>query len=171
MRSASGAAAPRNAQYGSMVRTSLSVHGRLMRKKALRLRRQAIDNAANQDAWAQHIAERSMLGVVDPHAGPHQAALPEVAPTADGNQTIKDRVSENKTNSQDAAFETWLSAQFRSRGGRTTAICIRHGRIAASCPPPRSTPAHRPEQRDIRLGLAEPVQPRGIVDRHDRPVL
>jgi hypothetical protein len=44
-----------NAQYGSMVRTSLSVHGR---------------HAATEDAWALHVAERSMLGVVDPGAGP-----------------------------------------------------------------------------------------------------
>ena len=66
-----------NAQYGSMARTSLSVHGRLMRTQALRQKREAIDGAANQDAWAQHIAERSMLGVVDPDAGPQQAAWPE----------------------------------------------------------------------------------------------
>src|ERR1700729_1871140 len=42
-----------NAQYGSMVRTSLSVHGRLMRVQALRQKRERTDSAANQDAWAQ----------------------------------------------------------------------------------------------------------------------
>src|SRR3978361_606807 len=52
-----------NAQDGSMVRTSLSVPARLMRMQALRRKREAIEDAANQDAWAQHIAERSMLGV------------------------------------------------------------------------------------------------------------
>jgi hypothetical protein len=60
-----------NAQYGSMQQTSLSVHGRLMGVQALRHKREAIDGAANQDAWALHVAERSMLGVVDPDAGPH----------------------------------------------------------------------------------------------------
>src|SRR5450432_207699 len=65
-----------NAQYGSMVRTSLSVHGRLMRVQALRQKREAIDGAANQDAWALHVAERSMLGVVDPDAGRVVAARP-----------------------------------------------------------------------------------------------
>jgi hypothetical protein len=68
-----------NAQYGSMVRTSLSVHARLTRMQALHQKRQAIDGAANQDAWAQHIAERSMLGVVTPATNPHQAALPAAA--------------------------------------------------------------------------------------------
>ena len=63
-----------NAQYGSMVRTSLSVLGRLTRVQALRRKREAIDGAANQDEWALHVAERSMLGVVDPDAGPLEAA-------------------------------------------------------------------------------------------------
>src|SRR3984885_4707612 len=71
-----------NAQYGSMMRTSLSVHGRLMRVQALRHKREAIECAANQDAWTQHVAERSMLGVVDPDAGPLEAAWPEVAQVA-----------------------------------------------------------------------------------------
>jgi len=113
-----------NAQYGSMARTSLSVHGRLMRTQALRQKREAIDGAANQDAWAQHIAERSMLGVVDPDAGPQQAAWPEAAramlpagaPAADVDQRIEEHVSDDGINSQDAAFETWLSAQFQGRG-------------------------------------------------------
>src|ERR1700729_657650 len=71
-----------NAQYGSMVRTSLSVHGRLMRVQALRQKREAINEAANEDAWTQHVAERSMLGVVDPEARPMEAAWPKVAPVA-----------------------------------------------------------------------------------------
>src|SRR5450432_269494 len=102
-----------NAQYGSMVRTSLSVHGRLMRVQALRHKREAIDGAANQDAWALHVAERSMLGVVDPDAAPQQAAWPGTAPVeaADVDQWIEEDVSEDEMNSRDAAFETWLSAQ------------------------------------------------------------
>src|SRR5476649_568933 len=66
-----------NAQYGSMVRTSLSVHARLMRVQALRQKREAIEGAANADAWTLHVAERSMLGVVDPDAGPLEAARSE----------------------------------------------------------------------------------------------
>src|SRR5450432_1079324 len=96
-----------NAQYGSMVRTSLSVHGRLMRVQALRHKREAIDGAANDDAWALHVAERSMLGVVDPDAGPQQAAWPKAAPGAEVDQWIEDDVSEDEMNSPDAAFETW----------------------------------------------------------------
>ena len=71
-----------NAQYGSMVRTSLSVHGRLMRVQALRQKREKIDSAANEDAWTLHVAERSMLGVVDPDAELLDAAWPKVAPVA-----------------------------------------------------------------------------------------
>src|SRR3978361_1533083 len=51
-----------NAQYGSMVRTSLSVHGRLMRVQALRQKREASGVTVNADAWALHVAERSMVG-------------------------------------------------------------------------------------------------------------
>jgi hypothetical protein len=109
-----------NAQYGSMVRTSLSVHGRLMRVQALRQKREAIDGAANEDALALHVAERSMLGVADPDAGPQEAAWPGAAPVeaapveapaACVDQRIADNISQNGTNSQDAAFETWLSEQ------------------------------------------------------------
>src|SRR5471032_2334435 len=71
-----------NAQYGSMVRTSLSVHARLMRVQAVRHKRKAIDGAANDDAWALHVTERSMLKVVDPDAGQMEVARPQVAPVA-----------------------------------------------------------------------------------------
>jgi hypothetical protein len=109
-----------NAQYGSMVRTSLSVHGRLMRVQALRQKREAMDGAANEDAWALHVAERSMLGVVDPDAGPAAwpGAAPVEAPAAAVDLRIEDNVSEDEANSQDAAFETWLSAQPWNRGSR-----------------------------------------------------
>ena len=107
-----------NAQYASMVRTSLSVLGRLMRVQALRQKREAKDGAANQDAWAQHIAEQSMLLVADPDPGPRQAASPKAAPIAAQeppaarvDQRVAENISENATNSQDAAFETWLSEQ------------------------------------------------------------
>src|ERR1700712_1433745 len=52
-----------NAQYGSMVRTSLSVHGRLMRVQALRQKREASGVTVNADAWALHVAGRSMRQV------------------------------------------------------------------------------------------------------------
>jgi hypothetical protein len=111
-----------NAQYGSMVRTSLSVLGRLTRIQAVRQKREAIEGAANQDAWALHIAERSMLEVLEADAARQEAAspgraragAPEVArvaaPAADMDQRIKEHVSENGIDSQDAAFETWMSA-------------------------------------------------------------
>ncbi|MEA2745521.1 MAG: hypothetical protein QOG25_3892 [Acetobacteraceae bacterium] len=125
-----------NAQYGSMVRTSLSVHGRLMRVQAVRHKREAIDGAANADAWAQHVAERSMLGVVDPDAGPLEAAWPGTAPmalprgapgrapAACVDQRIGENVSEDKTDSQDAALETWLSACVRRAEGNCVGSMI-----------------------------------------------
>ena len=120
-----------NAQYGSMLRTSLSLHGRLMRVQALRQKREAIEGAANQDAWTLYVAERSMLGVVDPNPGPLQPAwppggvtqvatpptVPEEALAACADQRTKKNLSENDTNSQDTAFETWLSEQPWARGG------------------------------------------------------
>jgi hypothetical protein len=108
-----------NAQYGSMVRTSLSVHGRLMRVQALRQKREAIDGAANQDARALHVAERSMLGAVDPDAGRAATARPGAAPVegaaAGEDHRIEDNVSENEINSRDVAFETWWSEQLQDQ--------------------------------------------------------
>ena len=100
-----------NAQYGSMVRTSLAAHARLMRVQAVRQKREAIEGAANQDAWAQHIAERSMLTVVNPDAEPHKPTWPEPAPTTEENHRIQHHVSEDGTNSHDTAFETRLTKQ------------------------------------------------------------
>jgi hypothetical protein len=107
-----------NAQYGSMVRTSLSVLGRLMRVQAVRQKREAIEGTASQDAWALHVAEQSMLQVVDPGAEPPQAAMPEAAPAAGSDQRIEGNISENEANSQDMAFETWMSEQPWNRGSK-----------------------------------------------------
>jgi hypothetical protein len=116
-----------NAQYGSMVRTSLSVHGRLMRVQALRQKRETIDGAANEDAWTLHVAERSMLRVVDPAARPLEAARP-TAPTVEAarveepaacvDQGIEEDVSDDGIDSHNAAFETWLSEQPWYHGSR-----------------------------------------------------
>jgi hypothetical protein len=121
-----------NAQYGSMVRTSLSVHARLMRVQALRQKREAIEGAANEDAWTQHVAERSMLWVVDPAARPLEAApveavpveampveaMPVEATAACVDQKIEEDVSDDGIESHDAAFETWLSEQPWYHGSR-----------------------------------------------------
>jgi hypothetical protein len=121
-----------NAQYGSMVRTSLSVYARLMRAQAARQKREAIDGAATQDAWTLHVAEQSMLNVADPdierlavtspRAAPAEVpkpapvTLPVAAPASQENQRIAENVSENNPNSHDAAFETWMSAQPWNQG-------------------------------------------------------
>jgi hypothetical protein len=119
-----------NAQYGSMVRTSLAVHGRLMRVQAVRQKREAIDGAAAEDAWTAHVAERSMLKVVDPNAKPQQAAQPAAArvgvpdvapagaPAASVDQRTEENVSENGINSHDMAFGTRLSEQPWNRGSK-----------------------------------------------------
>ncbi len=110
-----------NAQYGSMVRTSLSVHGRLMRVQAVRQKREAIDSAANADAQALHATERSMLIVVDPNAGALKAApiaAPVEAPAVCVDPRIAENVSDSEANSQDAAFETGLSAQPGNHGSK-----------------------------------------------------
>ena len=126
-----------NAQHGSMVRTSLSVHGRLMRVQALRHKREKIGTAVNADAWALHVAEQSMLAVVNADSAPPATEQPKMAPVATQSeappdtapvatppestpveapapyvdQRVADNVSETGTNSQYAAFETWLSQQ------------------------------------------------------------
>ncbi len=107
-----------NAQYGSMVRTSLSVHARLMRVQASRQKREAIEGAADQDAWAQHVAERSMTEVLNTNAGPHEAALPEAPPAEGADHLCSNDVSEDGIDSHTAAFETWLITQCQ---GQTSA--------------------------------------------------
>jgi len=112
-----------NAQYASMVRTSLSVQARLMRVQALRQKREAIDGAATRDALTQHVAEQSMLGVVDPDAKTLGPAWPGAVPAPCVDQKIEDDVSETETDSQDVAFETWLNTQpwnLASRGSDKT---------------------------------------------------
>src|SRR5258707_2780215 len=63
-----------------------------------------------------------MLEVVDPDAGRREAAWPEAAPVevpaADVDQRIEENVSETETDSQDAAFETWLTEQPWDNGPR-----------------------------------------------------
>jgi hypothetical protein len=104
-----------NAQYASMLRTSLSVHARLMRAQAVRQKREAIDGAANQDAWAQHITEQSMLAVADPQTEP---PLPTPAPTAPLaarlNSQNTQTLSEIQPTSQTTTFETPLRAHLRT---------------------------------------------------------
>jgi hypothetical protein len=127
--------------------------------QALRQKREAISGAANQDAWAQHVAERSMLGVVDPDGGPLEAAWPKVAPVAapveappaDVDQRTEENVSEDEENSQHAAFETWLSEQpwnRRSKGTGETDLravvreAMAEPRLASSRVGRRELPAH-----------------------------
>ena len=123
-----------NAQYGSMVRTSLAIHGRLMRVQALRHKRDAIEGAANQDAWTKHIAERCLLSVADPEAGRKAAEAaaaavavrveaPVPAPAPRLEQRGAENVSGDGTDSHGVAFETWVSKQSwnqRSRGAGKT---------------------------------------------------
>ena len=98
-----------------MLRTSLSVHARLIRGQAARQKREAIDGAANADALARHVAERSMLLVVDTGAGALKPAEPKAvpveAPAARVAPRIAENVSENEIDSHDAAFETGMSKQ------------------------------------------------------------
>jgi hypothetical protein len=74
-----------------------------MRVQALRHKREATEGAASEDAWALHIAERSMMQVVDPNAKPPQAP--------DMDHRITENVSETEANAQHVAFETWLNTQ------------------------------------------------------------
>jgi hypothetical protein len=121
-----------NAQYTSMVRTSLSVHARLMRVQAVRQKREAIDGAADQDTLTLLVAEQSMLKVADldlerlqaarPQAAPGEvpkaapAEAPVVAPAPKGDTAMAETVSENVINSHDMAFETWMSERPWNQG-------------------------------------------------------
>jgi hypothetical protein len=124
-----------NAQYGSMVRTSLSVQACLMRVQAVRHKRDAIDGASTQDARTRHVVEQSMLEVADPDierlvaaSAPTQVPKPApiAAPAPHIGQRITQNVSEKNPNSHDAAFETWMSKQPWNQGpGRPDEVGLR----------------------------------------------
>ena len=145
-----------NAQYASTVRTSLSVHARLMRVQALRQKREAIDGAATRDAWPLQVAEQSMLGVVDPDAGvPEPAwpravpvAVPVAAPAPCVDQKIEDNASETETNSQDAAFETWLNTQLGNQGSKRSDKTGRRKRLRKAMPELPATGGKSPGTAD-----------------------
>ena len=117
---------------------------------ALRQKRQAIDGAATQDAWVQHVAEQSMLTVVDPDAGSQKPAWPKGAPVEAPapyvDQRTEDNVSQDELNSQDAAFETWWSGQPWMRGsggsGATGLHQVVHEAMARSRLAGRESPAN-----------------------------
>ena len=125
-----------NAQYSSMVRTSLSVHARLMRVQAVRQKREAIEGAANQDAWTQHIAEKSMLKATDldiARLKPAPQPAPAETQAARVDQTPEQKISEIEQN-----FMARLSR--RSRDGARE---------------PQSEQSREADLREIgRLGMA-----------------
>ncbi len=119
-----------NAQYASTVRTSLSMHARLMRAQAVRQKREAIDGAAAQDAWTLQVAKQSMLEVTDPDIERLAAARPKAVPSeapvaAPAPQGNQENVSENNPNSHHTALETWMSKQPWNQGSedRLKRVC------------------------------------------------
>ncbi len=145
-----------NAQYGSMVRTSLSVHGRLMRVQAVRQKREAIDGAVAEDAWSLHVAERSMLKVVDPDAGrlqaPRPAAAPVEVPAACVDQKIEENVSEDEIDSHEAAFETLLSELPWNRGARGSGETGLRETVREAMAESRLGNAYRPPEDRLACG-------------------
>jgi hypothetical protein len=103
----------------------------------------AIGGAPNEDAWVLHVAERPMLGVVDADAGSLEAAWPGAAPLGATppcvDQRTEKNVSENGINSQDAAFETWMSEQPWNRGSMSHEGLVLQAATVAVCP--NATPA------------------------------
>ncbi|HBK09209.1 MAG TPA: hypothetical protein DDZ81_25680 [Acetobacteraceae bacterium] len=76
-----------NAQYATMVRTSLAAHGHLLREQQQRRKREATQSAADTDEWTRHIAANTML-----HALPTE---PESQPAPEAN--TESHVMENET--------------------------------------------------------------------------
>jgi hypothetical protein len=157
-----------NAQYGSMVRTSLAEHGRLMRMQAVRQNQGAIEGAATEDSWTARVAEQSMLLVADPDAGSLEAPGPAAAPVetmrveeprAGVDQRIEKNMSENATNSHDAAFETLLREQPWNRGSKESGKAGL--RMSSSEPIPRHrTPANYGVRTAAEVFLGAAQRPR-----------
>jgi hypothetical protein len=66
-----------NAQYGTMVRTSLAAHGHLIRAQQLRHKREKRNADIDTDAWTRHIAARSMLEPLEATPAPAAPSQPE----------------------------------------------------------------------------------------------
>jgi len=125
-----------NAQYGSMLRTSLSVHGRLMRVQAIRQKRETSEAAAKADSWTQFLNERLMLAVADARVKPVEAvrpaAAPDVAALDGGEPGIQADESEIETDSHGETFETWMRAQMGNQGSKGSGrASLREGVLAA----------------------------------------
>ncbi len=145
-------AARLSAEYRSTMRLWLAVYTRLKRVQAERRKRDANAETANEDAWARHIAERSMLAVLEAQpetapaepVRPHQAPVagPEAAPTrtsvaapigASVRAPIVSTVvtpvvaaekfmSGNDTHSHGVTFETKLNAQTPTPGSTGSGV-------------------------------------------------
>ncbi len=121
-----------NAQYGSMLRTSLSVHGRLMRVQAIRQKRETSEDAAKADSWTQFLNERLMLAVADARVKPVEAVRPAAAPAAGGEAVIEEGESEIETDSHGETFETWMRAQIGGQASKESGRAgLREGVLAA----------------------------------------
>jgi hypothetical protein len=148
------------------------------RVQAARQKREAIDGAANQDAWTLHVAEQSMLQVADPDieqvTAAQSKAPPVEAPAAYADQGIKNDISGNETNSHGAAFETWLSAQRqdleseRPNGGRLHEVgseAMAETRSAGWDPPAKDRESpDRPVQSSMSAECSDGAQSRPVTD-------
>jgi hypothetical protein len=120
-----------------------------MRVQASRRKREATEATATQDAWAQHVAEQSMAKILTANAAPRKAPPPKAPPVKTTNRATPNNVSENGTNSHDAAFETWLSAQCQGQTSEPPdddgLLKAMRKAIAGSRLPSRESPANSRE--------------------------
>jgi hypothetical protein len=101
--------------------------------------------------------------VVDQDAGPQHAAWPEAGPVetrigasaACVDQSIDENVSENGINSQDAAFETWLSEQPWNRGSRGSGETALHEVVRKAIAISRLADRESPANGRESLGRAD----------------
>ena len=80
-----------NAQYASMIRTSLSAHNRLRREQQQRRKRDTNHDAADQDEWTRHIAAQGMLNVLPSAPKPPEIPKSETKSHPQKTETAKRR--------------------------------------------------------------------------------
>ena len=127
-----------NAQYATMVRTSLSAHGHLLRQQQQRSKREATQSLADNDEWAIHIAGTTMLHALDTQPQPAAAPAQEHPETDPESHTM-----ENET-------------PLRQATGRPSGMAVQRNRVIDLRPIAHRTVTNAPAEDVAHLDSDSP---------------
>jgi hypothetical protein len=158
-----------NTQYGSMVRTPLSMHAawcgfmRCVRSGRRSTARQPRTRGPSKspNSFVPKVADRDNKRLEAARSAARLADALIAAPAPHVDQRIEENVSGNDINSRKAAFETWMSEQPWTQGPRRpdeTGLRERlREAMALRARPPAPAPPRSPQSRNFRVGPQLPL--------------